>query len=217
MDCNPPGSSVQGILQARIPEWVAMPSSQASSRPRDRTCLLQYWQILLTTEPLGKLLCYLLVPKVQTDQGPYLSLKFSSEPISCQRLRKLFPLSPFQNGALPPSAQLPAQASRTHTDVCIGDCKQPVHTHPDQWSRRSDGPSNQWKAWREVMGSTQCSAVACSHCHLGPSLPSARSCSNTRSNAQSQGRFSLSWVQRVPTLVPRKPKASTASPSRPSL
>ena len=87
---------------------------------------------LLADGPPGKLLCYLLVPKVQTDQGPYLSLKFSSEPISCQWLRKLFPLSPFQNGALPPSAQLPAQASRTHTDVCVGDCKQPVHTHPDQ-------------------------------------------------------------------------------------
>ena len=27
MDCNPPGSSVHGILQARILEWVAMPSS----------------------------------------------------------------------------------------------------------------------------------------------------------------------------------------------
>ena len=27
MDCSPPGSSVHGILQARIPEWVAMPSS----------------------------------------------------------------------------------------------------------------------------------------------------------------------------------------------
>ena len=29
--CSPPGSSVQGILQARILEWVAMPSSRASS------------------------------------------------------------------------------------------------------------------------------------------------------------------------------------------
>ena len=26
MDCNPLGSSVNGILQARIPEWAAMPS-----------------------------------------------------------------------------------------------------------------------------------------------------------------------------------------------
>ena len=31
MDCGPPGSSVHGILQARILEWVAMPSSRRSS------------------------------------------------------------------------------------------------------------------------------------------------------------------------------------------
>ena len=34
LDCSPPGSSVQ-ILQARILEWVAMPSSNGSSQPRD--------------------------------------------------------------------------------------------------------------------------------------------------------------------------------------
>ena len=33
MDCSPPGSSVQGILQARILEWVAMPFSRGSSWP----------------------------------------------------------------------------------------------------------------------------------------------------------------------------------------
>ena len=32
MDGNPPGSSVHGILQARILEWVDMPSSRGSSR-----------------------------------------------------------------------------------------------------------------------------------------------------------------------------------------
>ena len=37
MDCSLPGSSVHGILQARILEWVAMPSSRESSKPRDRT------------------------------------------------------------------------------------------------------------------------------------------------------------------------------------
>ena len=31
MDCSPPGSSVHGILQARIFEWVAMPFSRGSS------------------------------------------------------------------------------------------------------------------------------------------------------------------------------------------
>ena len=37
MDCSPPASSVHGILQARILEWVAMPSSRGSSWPRDWT------------------------------------------------------------------------------------------------------------------------------------------------------------------------------------
>ena len=37
MDCSPPGPSVHGILQARILEWVAMPSSRGSSRPKDQT------------------------------------------------------------------------------------------------------------------------------------------------------------------------------------
>ena len=41
MDCGPPGSSVHGILRARILETVAMPSSRGSSEPQDRTpCLL---------------------------------------------------------------------------------------------------------------------------------------------------------------------------------
>ena len=36
-DCSPPGSSVHGILQARILEWVAMSSSRESSQPRNWT------------------------------------------------------------------------------------------------------------------------------------------------------------------------------------
>ena len=34
-DCSPLGSSAHGILQAKILEWVAMPSSRGSSRHRD--------------------------------------------------------------------------------------------------------------------------------------------------------------------------------------
>jgi len=37
MDCSPTGFSVHGFLQARILEWVALPSSRGSSPPRDRT------------------------------------------------------------------------------------------------------------------------------------------------------------------------------------
>ena len=37
MDCSLPGSSIQGIFQARILEWVAISLSRGSSWPRDRT------------------------------------------------------------------------------------------------------------------------------------------------------------------------------------
>ena len=35
--CDPMDYTVRGILQARILEWVAFPSSRGSSQPRDRT------------------------------------------------------------------------------------------------------------------------------------------------------------------------------------
>ena len=37
VNCSPPGSSILGILQARILEWVAISFSRGTSRPRDRT------------------------------------------------------------------------------------------------------------------------------------------------------------------------------------
>ena len=37
MDCSPPGSSVCGIFQARILEWVAMPFPRGSSQSKDQT------------------------------------------------------------------------------------------------------------------------------------------------------------------------------------
>ena len=37
VDCSPPGSSVHGILQARVLEWGAISFSRGPSRPRDRT------------------------------------------------------------------------------------------------------------------------------------------------------------------------------------
>ena len=37
MDCSPPGSSVHGIFQATVLEWVAISFSRGSSQRRDRT------------------------------------------------------------------------------------------------------------------------------------------------------------------------------------
>ena len=50
MDCSPPGSSVHGIFQARMLEWVAMPFSRRSSRPRDWTQLSHIAGGFLTAE-----------------------------------------------------------------------------------------------------------------------------------------------------------------------
>ena len=57
MDNSPPGSSVHEILQARILEWVALPSSRGPSWPRDQTrisCLLHWQAGSLPLVPPGK-------------------------------------------------------------------------------------------------------------------------------------------------------------------
>ena len=57
MDCCPPSSSIYGILQARILEWVAISFSWPSSRSRDQTrilCVSCIARGFFTTEPLGK-------------------------------------------------------------------------------------------------------------------------------------------------------------------
>ena len=55
MDCSPAGSSIPGIVQARILEWVAIPFSRGSSQPRDRTRVSHIaGRGFLTSEPPGK-------------------------------------------------------------------------------------------------------------------------------------------------------------------
>ena len=47
MDCSPQSSSVHGISQARILEWVAISSSRGPSWPRDRTCISGVGRLIL--------------------------------------------------------------------------------------------------------------------------------------------------------------------------
>ena len=60
MDCSSPGSSVHGILQANILEWVAIPFFRGSSQPRDWTRVShtagRFFTIRATKEDLGILL-----------------------------------------------------------------------------------------------------------------------------------------------------------------
>ena len=88
MGCSPPGSSVRGILRARILEWVAM-CSPAGDLPRDRTCV--FWVFCLTgrflnAEPLGKLSTTagltLLLPSVLLLGFSCVSLHWERHPIN---------------------------------------------------------------------------------------------------------------------------------------
>ena len=58
MDCSSPGSSVCGILQARILEWFAISSSRGSFPPRNRTyisCISHIADGFFTAKPSGKI------------------------------------------------------------------------------------------------------------------------------------------------------------------
>ena len=67
VDCSPPDSSAHGVLQAMILDWVAMPSSRGSSRPRDLT---QVWQNLYRLSHQGSPLFRYLI--LQSFQKPRL-------------------------------------------------------------------------------------------------------------------------------------------------
>ena len=60
MDCSPPDSSVHGILQARILDWVPMPFSRGSSRPSDQT---------LVSHAAGRFFTASATRKAQVPQG----------------------------------------------------------------------------------------------------------------------------------------------------
>ena len=59
MDCSPPGSSIHGILQARILEWVAIPSPGNLPDPEIEPGFpaLQAWHILYCLSHWGRPLC----------------------------------------------------------------------------------------------------------------------------------------------------------------
>ena len=64
MDCSLPGSSVHGISQARILEWITISSSREYSQLRDRSHF-SFEGTLFITEQLGKTPYYIFNSKSQ--------------------------------------------------------------------------------------------------------------------------------------------------------
>ena len=70
VDCSPPGSSVHGILQARVLEWGATAFSRGSSLPRDRTRSPALQADPLPPEPPGKpSCCFLYYELISREEG----------------------------------------------------------------------------------------------------------------------------------------------------
>ena len=119
MDCSPPGSSVHGILQAKILEWVVMPSSRGSFQPRDRTfisCLLHLQVGSLPLAPPGKppkLLGFVLFRIHQSGSGRLYHGNKTTPKSQCLN-NKVFFIQCFPAGS---SGKEPACQCRRHGDV----------------------------------------------------------------------------------------------------
>ena len=77
IDCSPSGSSMLGILQAKILECVAIPSSRGSSQPRDWThvfCIASEFSTVWTTREAQEILEWVAYP---------FSRGFSQPRVSC--------------------------------------------------------------------------------------------------------------------------------------
>ena len=88
-DCSLPGSSIPGILQVRILEWIAISCSRGFSWPRDQTQVSCIWGRFFTIWATGQVLIpvkLLSIPNAQVPASlervpsfslPYLNLNFS--------------------------------------------------------------------------------------------------------------------------------------------
>ena len=112
MDCGLLGSSVHGILQARILECIAMPSSKGSSWPRN-------WTRISYVSCIGRWVLY----HWSHQEALYMpSVQFSSVAQSCPTLCN--PTNSSTPG-LPVHHQLP-ESTQTHVHQ-VGDAIQPSH------------------------------------------------------------------------------------------
>ena len=156
MDSSPPGSSVHGILQARILGWVAMPSSRGSSWPKGQTwvsCIsstgrqILYhcapWESPWSNYPISIIyptsIAALLDPSTNQSINQSINYSFSASPEVMQILiihnerHKLILHLKTQKPAPPLGPLLPsALLSHSQTNLTIGNCEEVTFQNASQ-------------------------------------------------------------------------------------
>ena len=104
-DCSPPGSSVLGVLQARIMEWIAMPSPQGIFLTQEwklhLLCLLHWQADSLPLPPPGKpgyhtVVCQMKVKLPNTALQVVLTLGLAASVASFRPISPFSPLTQMQ-------------------------------------------------------------------------------------------------------------------------
>ena len=128
-DCSPPGSSVHGILQARIQDWGAMPSSRRSSWPRDWTRISlspvsagEFFTISTTWNPVSNSV-------KSSTLFPLTTYKAKAVSFSCHRLQEQAP-----------RGILPGPLTSYTKDACSWNPEILSKSHPTPWQARAPGP-----------------------------------------------------------------------------
>ena len=134
IDCSPPGSSVHGISQARILEWVAIPFSRGSSWPRNWTCVSciagRFFTIWATRETLFTIIESLQRPCVVGNIPPH----FTDDKAE----------APGDDVGLSVSHIIKLGDSRSWTSVIKILCYKPFHHHGGKWTEATPDLSGWW-------------------------------------------------------------------------
>ena len=97
-DCNPPGSFIHGIFQARILDWIAISFSRRYSQPRDRTWVSHIADSLPSEPPRKLMLCFYVYIKLVVKLIPIILIhKF---PLVFSLCSFVTPFSDSDNSAL---------------------------------------------------------------------------------------------------------------------
>ena len=180
MDCRPPGSSVHGALQARILEWVTMPSSRGSSQPKDWTqvsCITgRFFTIWATRELSSHVWMWELAQKegwVLKNWCFWTVEKTLESPLDCKEIKPVNPKGN-QSWTLIGGIDIEAEA--------------PIFWPPDAKSWFTGKDLNAGKDWRqEEKGTTEDKMVGWHH------WPSGHVFEQVLGDGDGQGSLACCW------------------------